>query len=489
MKSMYAKSMMILVVLLFSETSLLGQVRLFRNRNRPTLRNKVNPAHEKAKTEADQAYSQGNYQRSVDLTNQVIAQNRNDHVAYYLRASARAELALRKSDARAMRAAVADAREAIRLGGMKNPIYYLPYLYGMTHLSVIEGRKEHAEIAVKVANQVIQMPTLKAEEKANLYYQSGTSHVVLKKFVNASRDFSAAMKLNPTHLGAYLGAADAFAQAGQPKKAIEAYSAAVKSFPDNPLVFNNRGMAYQSQNQLGNAIVDFTRALEIDEKYYYAYTNRGYCLLLSDDPSAAEADFTASLKVNSSQPMVYGFRASSRLKQSNFRGAIDDNRTVVRLTPRNPTAYADLGFALFFSTDYAAAEKSFAQAISLDANQRHLNPWRFLSVERSRNKAAAQQQFASSLKKKTTERDWVDALIAFLAGNSDADTLLKSINTKDNTVKLAQQCEAHFFIGVRKAGAGQQKAAMEDFKKSTATKQAHLSAFQGSTLALKPKKQ
>ncbi len=41
-----------------------------------------------------------------------------------------------------------DAREAIRLGGVNNSIYYLPYLYGMTNLTLVEGRKEHAEMVL-----------------------------------------------------------------------------------------------------------------------------------------------------------------------------------------------------------------------------------------------------------------------------------------------------------------------------------------------------
>ncbi|GAB4137524.1 MAG: hypothetical protein Tsb009_05110 [Planctomycetaceae bacterium] len=474
-----------LVVLLLTETSLPGQLRIFRRRNSPTPLNRVNPAHEKAKTEADQAYSQGNYQRTVELTNQVLAQNPLDHVAYYLRASARAELAISKNDARELRNAIADAREAIRLGGSKNPMYYLPYLYGMTNLSVIESRPEHAKIAVSVANQVIQLPTVKAEDKANLYYQSGTANVVLKKYDAASKDFSTAMKLSPTHLGAYLGAADAYAKAGQQQKALGAYNAAVKAFPDNPLVFNNRGMVLQQANKLGDAIVDFTRAIELNEKYQYAYTNRGYCLLLSDDPKAAEADFTTSLKIDPSQAMVYGMRATARLQQGKIQDAIADNRMVVKLTPRNPQAYVDLGFVLFHAGDFAAAEKAFQQALSLNANQRHLNPWRFLAIERSQNQAAAIEKFKSSLSKPPANRDWIDHLIGYLAGKTTEKELLESINTKDNSQKTAQLCEVHFFVGLRNSANGQKAAAQQSFQKSLATKQTHLSAYQGSKLALK----
>ena len=339
MKSVSTKIALVLLVILFSENALQGQSRLFRRR--PTLRKRVNPAHERAKTEADKAYQRGEYQKTVDLTTNVIRQNRSDHVAYYLRASALAEIALSKSDAKQMRSAIADAREAISLDsreGMRNPIYYLPYLYGMTNLSVLENKKEHAEVAVRVAGQAISIRTLNSDEKANLYYQRGNSLVVLEKFDEAGADFARAVKLGPTHLGAHLGAADAYARAGKVEQATAAYANAVRSFPNNPLVFNNRGMYFQQQGKLADSIVDFSRALEIDEKYHYAYTNRGFCLLQQGSPKAAEADFTASLKVKPGQPVVYGFRGTARLQQGNVAGAVADNRTVVRLSPRSPAA-------------------------------------------------------------------------------------------------------------------------------------------------------
>ena len=43
------------------------------------------------KMQADQAQQQGDYNKSVQLASQVLQQKPDDHVAYYLRASARVE--------------------------------------------------------------------------------------------------------------------------------------------------------------------------------------------------------------------------------------------------------------------------------------------------------------------------------------------------------------------------------------------------------------
>ncbi len=460
-----------------------AQSRLQRRRTQP--RTAVNAAHEKLKTEADQAYRKGDFKRTVELTSSVIRENPSDHVAYYLRGSARAEIAVRNRDVKEMRGAIADSREAIRLDGTRNPMYYMPYLYGMTNLTMLENRKEHAEVAVKVAGQVLSLPTLKGDDRANLYYQRGNSQLALAKYAEAANDFLSALRFSPSHLGARLAAADAYGRAGQPDKAKEQFDAAVKAFPENPLVFNNRGMFLQQQGKLSEAIVDFTQAIEINKNYLYAYTNRGFCLLQEGNPKSAEADFSRSLQINKSQPAVYSQRASARMNQNNLVGALADNRAALQLDAKNPTAQADLAFTLFFTGKYENALQAFEAAYKLDTNQRHLNPWRFLCREVLGKKDDALKTFATDLAKPTAKRDWVDALTAYLAGKLDAAGLVAAVSTQSAEIKAAQTCEAHFFIGIRAQIAGDTKTALSHYKQAVATKQKHLSAYHGSRLAIR----
>ena len=50
----------------------------------------------KSKSEAENYYKQGNYQKTIELTTQVIQQNKKDDVAHYLRGSAEVEEGLRR---------------------------------------------------------------------------------------------------------------------------------------------------------------------------------------------------------------------------------------------------------------------------------------------------------------------------------------------------------------------------------------------------------
>jgi len=460
-----------------------GQQRIFQPRN-PN-RQPVNPRHEQLKTQADQAYRQGDYAEVVKLTNTVLQQNPRDAVAYYLRGSARVEIGLRNRDAKEMRSGISDAREAIRLDSSGNPMYYLPYLYGMTNLAALEDRKEHAEVAVKYAGQLLKQSSLNGEMRANIHYQRGNAHMTLEQYDKAVSDFLSAIKHFRTHLGAHLAAADAYSRAGQPEKAEEQYTTAVSTFSDNPLVYNNRGMFYQQQGEYKKAVADFTRAIELNREYRYAYTNRGFSLLAMGQPDAAEADFTKSLSLNSRQPAVHGLRATARVAQGNIDGALKDNRAAIRLAPQDPSAHADLGFTLFFAGKYDEANNAFEQSLKFNKPQQHLEPWRFLALQKTGNNDDAQALVKPAVEKQPDNRNWVETVLAYLDGKLTDEELVDAAGKKLKEAKPAQLCEAHYFIGLQQQQAGNTKPAMQHFQKAVETDQRHLSAFQGAQLALR----
>lgn len=461
-----------------------GQSRTVRNSRRSS-QQRVNPAHERAKQEAEQAYQQGQYQRCIDLVASVLKQNSRDHVAYYLRGSARIELGRAKADLKLVRDGIADARQAIAFSETVDFNYYLPYLYGMTSLSAIENRKEHAEIAVKIAGQVLAHPRLQPEEKANLLYQRALAHVSLKSFDAATDDYRQAIRLVPTHLGAYVGIADAYDAAGKRDQANEAFNRTVAKFSNNPLVYNNRGMFFQQGGKLDEAIVDFTRAIQIDGNYFYAFTNRGYALSQQGNARAAESDFSQSLRINENQPIVYSLRGSARLGRGKTADAIADYGHVVRLDPRNPVAHAEFGFAKFFAKDYTGARDALIQALKLDSNSHYLLPWQVLTLESLGQSDRARTLAEEHLDQDAANKGWVNNLLKYLTGRLSENELIDAARSSIQTTQDAQLCEAHFFIGWRKTAAGMTDAAATHYQQAMKTNAKQLSAYRGAQFALK----
>ena len=446
----------------------------------------TNDPYAQQKIQADQAQQQGDYAKSIALTSQILQQKPDDHVAYYLRASARVEAGRAQGNVQSIREGVADAREAIRHSRNQNINYYLPYLYGMMNLAVMENKKSHAETALTVANQVLARPELTPEEKANFHYQRGMIYLPLNKPQEAAQDFTETIKLSPDHFAALLALPDAYALAGNNEMALASFNQVIQKQPNSPVVYNNRAMFYQQQGKLQEAINDFSRAIQIEPKYHHAITNRGFAYLEGGKPDTAEADLTQSLSIEPNQPFVLGMRGEARLLQGKIAEAIADQKKAVQMDPQNPALHSDLGFSYFFNKEYPSALSEFKLAAQLAPEQmKVLDPWVYLAMVQSNQKSAADARFQSAIAKKPDDRDSVDNLLLFSRNCSTPSELLDSIDQKDVERAKAQICEAYFFIGQKALLAGDSATASQNFQASLNTNMKGLSAYRGAQYALK----
>lgn len=449
----------------------------------PVSAQEVDADLEALKEQADVAYRQRNFPKAIELSNQVLAKSSTDHVALYLRGSARVELGIVTGNVESVRQGIADSREAIRNEAKGKPEYYLPYIYGMSNLADLEGKINHAKTALTVADSVLGRDDLTNDQRANLYYQRAQANMRLRDSAATEADLNQAIQLQPKHLAAYMAKAELAATTKTPEEANQVFSQVVQAFPENPVVFNNRGMFLQSQGKAAEAITDFNQAIKLDGRFIPAYINRGFAYMEAGDSASAEQALSQALQVDPSQAGAQSLRATARLNQNKVAEAIADYKKVVELAPENPMAHADLGFAQFFSGDFANAFQSFNKSLSIDANMRFLVPWKLASAIRAGS--YQQSDYQSSIAKPEGSRDWVDSLVLFQLGQVDATTLLKSIHPDDQDAQRAQLCEGYYFIGMELLRRNRQQDAIGYWKQATRAKLPKLSAYRGAVFALK----
>jgi len=437
---------------------------------------------DKLKEQADAAYRDRDFPKAMQICDQVLATDPNDHVALYLRGSSRVEMGIFSGNVELIRTGIADAREGIRHEGKGKAEYYLPYIYGMSHLSAFENKPIHANTARTVADSVLEREDLTPEQRANLYYQRAQADLQLKDYAAAENDIQETLKLSPQHLAAYMLSAEVATKSKSPAEAAAAYGRVVTAFPTNPLVYNNRGMYLQSQGRTAEAMADFEKAFQLDPKFLPAYINRGFAMLESGDAAGAEAALTQVLAMDPNQVGAIGLRATARLDQNKAAAAIEDYRAVVQKAPQNPMAHADLGFAQFFTKDFQGAQTSFRTALGLAPGMRFLFPWELACKMRlGQVDPAAYVEITS---KPVDKRDWIDQIVLFQLGQSDAGSMLKAVNTTDENTKSAQLCEGYYFIGMELLRRGRDADAAAYFKQATANKLPKLSAYRGAIYAL-----
>jgi len=135
----------------------------------------------------------------------------------------------------------------------------------------------------------------------------------------AIADFSAAIRIDPTYINAYLGRADAYlgrfapaalavaegtkpasaldrradlrARAGDLAKAIADYGLAIRFDPTNEGCYFGRGVAYFAKGDIDDAIVDLTIAIRLDPKHALTYGVRGRAYEIRGEKLKASDDF------------------------------------------------------------------------------------------------------------------------------------------------------------------------------------------------------
>ena len=442
------------------------------------------PQHDQARTDAEQAYRNSDHKKVIELMSGVLAQNPKDHVALYLRGSSRVDLGAGTGDAAVVRAGINDARESISVKDKDNLNYYLPYLKGMTTLSIVEKKRTHADVAIDFASKLLKQETLKGEERSNALYQRALAYSAVQDQLKAIVDLQEAVRITPNHLGARVDLGGALAAVGQNTAAMNAYNDAVKAFPNLPLVYNNRGFFLQSVGRLDDAIIDFTKSMELDPQFIEAISNRGFVSLNQGNYEAAEADFSQSLSLNAAQPSVLSLRAGSKLSRGDIAAAIADYNEVLKWDSKNSYGHAELGFALFFAGKSQEALVELDKAAEIDPKARFVLPWRYLAMLALDQKAQADAKFATDLAIPKEKREWPDQLLAYLSNKQSEQDLRKGIS-KDPGAADAQLCEAEFFIGQRKWVANQKDAAKVHFAAALKSKATQLSAYRGAKLAIK----
>lgn len=431
-------------------------------------------AREKLKHDADEAYRQQDFPKAIELLNQVIKDAPTDHIALYLRASAKVEHGAAEGKPELIRDGLADSIAAVKAEGKSRPDYYLPYFFGMSQLSHIEKTLDHAKAARGVADGMLKQP-LKEDQRAQILYQRALLNLQMDENTPAKTDLEESVKLAPEHQAAWMALADVTARTEGFDKGLAVFQRAIEKNPRDPMLLNNRGMFLQSQGRDQEAITDFSKALEVDPKFTVALANRGYALLNGAQFEAAEIDLTKALGANPADRGVLSLRAAARMNLGKLDEAVRDCEEGIKLEPQNPLAYADLGFAQYAAGNVAGALKSFNEAQRLSPELPFLLPWRYAAAVAAKSPLPAEAEGIA--KKAKDQRNWFDVLTLYLGNQATEQDLKTAIEATPEMYRDSQKSEANCFIGIKALNAGNKDAAKRAFEQSLKSKATSLSAY------------
>jgi lipoprotein NlpI len=241
----------------------------------------------------------------------------------------------------------------------------------------------------------------------------------------------------PEHLKA---AADAFAAAGDYRKAIEIYGKLTESGPEG----------WRAECRM----------------------HRGNLLSLCGDHAAGLEDLDAVLAAAPKDVRALQLRGRVKLRAGDAKGGLADYENAQRINSGEPSAYLILGLAYYDLGDYTRAATTLERATAFSRAHRYTHLYLFLARCRTgvpANRLRAKRELMGYLEKRTKQDDWFAALGGFLIGEVTEKELLDLAGKAPGDLKREQLCEAWGYVGQMAMIAGDAEKAVDCFRKAIET--------------------
>jgi lipoprotein NlpI len=180
---------------------------------------------------------------------------------------------------------------------------------------------------------------------------------------------------------------------------------------------------------------------------------------------AAIADYTQALEINPKNPDAYANRALAKLEKGDIADALADDTHAIELNPDSPGIHADRALLRQIHGDFPDALADYDKVIEL-------NPDDSISARLHRQTLLRRlgrppEDFSTTVA--GWKAGWIKTIGLFVADRLDEKALLAAAEKKDAVPALSQQCEAFYYIGMKRLLNGDKTGARDFFQKSVAT--------------------
>lgn len=221
------------------------------------------------------------------------------------------------------------------------------------------------DAAIRLLTQAIATGKLSKNDLATSYNNRGMAFAETGEPGKAVADYSMAIKLAPLYGPAYLNRGNVYSNQDKFDEAIAEFDMAIKISATYALAYNSRGAANYKKGEFDTAIADLDTAIRLKPDYGNAFWNRGLVYLGKGKREQALADFGQAVRFRPDDTDVYVARGGVRFAANDNTGAIADYTKAIELAPKIPLGYNQRGDAYFANGDIAKAIADYDTAIRL----------------------------------------------------------------------------------------------------------------------------
>ncbi len=241
----------------------------------------------------------------------------------------------------------------------------------------------------------------------------------------AIREFRRAIELDPASAHAHDNLATVLAEKKLYREALGEYLTAIQLEPDSATAHYNLACFLATHGQDMTA-AEYREAIRLDPEYPDAHLNLGLTLADQGQPAEAVKEIEAAVSLSPADAFPRHELAAIHMEEGDFRAAIGQLKEVVRLDPRCFEAHLDLGICYAQKGFFAEAERAYARAAELSADDLllHYNRAALYASWRKPEQALEALRRAVALDERQV-REWLrgDAMFDELRGGEEFERL------------------------------------------------------------------
>lgn len=166
-------------------------------------------------------------------------------------------------------------------------------------------KKKNFQAAIKLCTEVIA----KEPQNGDAYLTRGIALEWLDKSAAAAKDFDKGLNLTTPQSSVFFEqAANAYNDTRQTQKALKILDEGIRTHPASAL-FRDKGQILWQLGKRDESLACFEKAIEFAPKEYWIYADRANCYMQMKNWKSALADLNTMVKLRPTEPRTYAQRA------------------------------------------------------------------------------------------------------------------------------------------------------------------------------------
>lgn len=219
-----------------------------------------------------------------------------------------------------------------------------------------------AETNIVSGFTLLEPKDLSNEEEIHL--SRGRTAIEKENWIEAIREFSVVIHLNPVQTEAYAYRGASYFSSGLFTNAISDFTKLAEIEPTNYQAYCNRGSAYRAEGEYDKAVEDLTTCIKLRPTDDTAYKLRAACYHSLGEARREISDWSEALRYTPRDTRARTMRALAYSRSGQPDKAIADLHSVVQIDETNHVAYNELAWlrATCPITQFRSGKEAIASA-------------------------------------------------------------------------------------------------------------------------------